>query len=281
MKKLVILGAGQMGHALRTLLNPNAVELVAFGDNMASGEDEGVPVLSVAEAAQLGPDLMIAAVSGEERCAQLEAQARWEGYRGELLRLSDLREYFDLRAAEFALIAGRLNARKVPGCVAELGVFQGDTARVLNALFPDRTLYLFDTFTGFTEVDLLAEHQATGAPIRPEEFADTSVEAVKSRLPFPERAVFCPGRFPETAEGLEERFALVSLDPDLYAPTLAGLNYFVPRLAPGGVIVLHDYGNGRFPGVKKAVAEYETQNGPFCLLPLCDMHRSAILMRPW
>lgn len=110
------------------------------------------------------------------------------------------------------------------------GRVPGRYCRVLNALFPDRTLYLFDTFTGFTEVDLLAEHQATGAPIRPEEFADTSVEAVKSRLPFPERVVFCPGRFPETAEGLEERFALVSLTPTCTPPPWRGSTTSSPVL---------------------------------------------------
>lgn len=280
MKKLVILGAGQMGRALVPLINPNSLELIAFGDNMASGDLDGVPVMSVSEAAALNPDIMIAAVASDERCAELEAQARWEGYRGELLRLSELTSCFDLRAASFVLLARRLAQRKVPGCIAELGVFRGDTARLLNALFPDKTLYLFDTFTGFDPSDLQQERAATGAFVREDEFSSTSVEAVKNRMPFPEKVVFCAGHFPQTAEGLDEHFALVSLDPDLYAPTKAGLEYFYPRLSSGGVILLHDYGNERFPGVKKAVQEFEAQHGGLCLFPLCDMHRSAVILRP-
>ena len=39
--------------------------------------------------------------------------------------------------------------RQVPGSVAELGVDFGDTAKYINFYFPDRKLYLFDTFKGF------------------------------------------------------------------------------------------------------------------------------------
>ena len=100
-------------------------------------------------------------------------------------------------------------------------------------------------------------------------------------MPHPERVVLRKGYFPETAEGLESvRFALVSLDLDLYAPTLAALRFFYPRLNPGGTILLHDYGNGRFSGVHRAVAEYEEDCGLLPLVPLCDLHGTAAIIRP-
>jgi hypothetical protein len=36
----------------------------------------------------------------------------------------------------------------------------------------------------------------------------------------------------------------------------AGLEFFYPRLAPGGLLLLHDYSSGCFPGAKQAVDEF-------------------------
>jgi len=52
------------------------------------------------------------------------------------------------------------------------------------------------------------------------------------------------GYFPDTAKGLEdERFAFVMLDLDLFAPTMAGLEFFYDRMTPGGYLFLHDFNN--------------------------------------
>ena len=91
----------------------------------------------------------------------------------------------------------------MPGCVAELGVYRGETAALLNALLPDRDLYLFDTFCGFDAADLAQESGPAAARIKAGEFNDTSLELVLSRLPHPQRALPRPGRFPDTAAGLE------------------------------------------------------------------------------
>ncbi|MBO6178027.1 MAG: hypothetical protein J6O04_02490 [Selenomonadaceae bacterium] len=70
------------------------------------------------------------------------------------------------------------------------------------------------------------------------------------------------GVFPDTIQDSDkkEKYAFVSLDPDLYAPILAGLEYFVPRLVPGGEIFVHDYFSAEDPGVKRAVSEFMMQN---------------------
>ena len=78
----------------------------------------------------------------------------------------------------------------------------------------------------------------------------------------------------------EERYAVVSLDADLYAPTLAGLEYFVPRMSPGGAIFLHDYNSLQFDGVRLAVRDYEQTHGPLTMLPLSDLHGTAVLLFP-
>lgn len=282
MKKAVVLGAGQMGRAALNLLNRNRVDVLAFGDNSpnAWNRDAEPPVLPVSDALALVPDVALLGVLDGERARQLTEQARGLGFAGEILPISRAAEYADVRAATLRRIAARLREENIPGALAELGVYRGDFAWQMNALFPERKLYLFDTFEGFDARDVSAEREKSGANAQPNDFADTSVEAVLARLPHREAASVRRGYFPETAEGLEERFALVSLDADLYAPTLAGLRWFYPRMSRGGVILLHDYNSSRFCGVKKAVADYEAENGRLPLVPLCDLHGTAAIVRP-
>ena len=58
---------------------------------------------------------------------------------------------------------------------------------------------------------------------------------------------------------LAMKFSFVSLDADLYQPILSRLLYsFYPRLAPGGLIFVHDYGSHNWDGCK-AVDEFLEQ----------------------
>ena len=99
-----------------------------------------------------------------------------------------------------------------------------------------------------------------------------------SALPHPDRAVLRPGLFPASAEGTEERFALVSLDVDLEESTLAGLRWFLPRMSPGGYLLLHDYNSPALPGVKAALRRYEAECGQrLHAVPLCDVNGTLVL----
>jgi hypothetical protein len=180
------------------------------------------------------------------------------------------------RQMAIRLAADRIVKRNVPGSIAELGVYKGEIAAVLNRLFPGRLLYLFDTFEGFSQSDLSDGQEGKYSSAAAGEFQETDVDLVLSRMADPERVVIRKGYFPETAAGLEDTFALVSLDVDLYKPTLAGLEYFYPRLSPGGCVFVHDYNNLRFQGVRSAVEEFVEKSGaPLVLLP--DTSGTAIL----
>jgi O-methyltransferase len=65
------------------------------------------------------------------------------------------------RMMTIRLASERIMHRQVPGAIAELGVYKGEMAAVLNRLFPDRKLYLFDTFEGFSENDLADGQEET------------------------------------------------------------------------------------------------------------------------
>lgn len=91
------------------------------------------------------------------RSGQLKEQALELGYEGRFLMLSQLYRYFDIRNATLKRLAERIHGQGLLENIAELGVFKGDTAWKLNALFPQQRLYLFDTFQGFDPRDIKEE----------------------------------------------------------------------------------------------------------------------------
>ena len=165
----------------------------------------------------------------------------------------------------------------IPGSLAELGVYRGTTAKLMHELLPGRTLWLFDTFEGFDARDLAHERQAKRGGFR---FDDTSVEAVLRYVGASDRVRACKGRFPETAALVPdgETFALVHLDADLKKPTEDALAFFYPRLAPGGFLVLHDYGSGAWPGIAEAVDAFFADK-PEGIVRIPDKSGTAIVRR--
>lgn len=188
-------------------------------------------------------------------------------------------DYVRYKALQMA--AREINGNHIPGAIAELGVFQGKFAQIVSELFPNRDFYLFDTFEGFSAEQAAADHKAGHFQGPVQSFADTSVERVLSRLPNRDKAIVRQGFFPETFDGLEDQtFAFVSLDPDLYEPVRDGLNTFWPRMAPGGVIFVHDYNNRYYQGVRKAVDEFcREQHCNFVQLP--DNCGTAVFAKPY
>lgn len=176
-----------------------------------------------------------------------------------------------VRLSTLELLCRRLSS--VPGAAAELGVYQGFFARCINLLLPERPLYLFDSFQGFSQEDAPdAAFQAA--------HANTTIARVLARLPHPEMAHLYPGFFPDSLNGLEETFCLVSVDVDFPAATLAGLSYFWPRLSPGGYLLLHDWANPSLPGVAEALRQYESRLGhSLPSVPLCDTGGTLVLCK--
>lgn len=280
-KTAVIIGAGQTGRAVSELLDPNNVELICFGDNDSSKwcSADGCGIVSVEDAAGMNPDLIITGVAGKARAAELENQVRSCGYSGQIVSASELGMILDIRGRCMRQLVYRIESKGIAGAMAELGVYRGDLAWRMNMAMPDRKLYLFDTFSGFDERDMPGECSGAQECCRRGTFSDTSAEYVMGRMPFPDNVVIREGFFPDTAEGLEDMtYALVSLDPDLYRPALEGLKYFIPRISSGGAVILHDYDNQRFPGIKKAVDEYEAGHGRLHIVPLGDLHGSCVIM---
>jgi O-methyltransferase len=153
------------------------------------------------------------------------------------------------------------------GALAEVGVYQGGSAKVICEVKGDADLHLFDTFEGMPAVNL-----ATDGGFRPGDFADTSFENVKEYLASYPNVHLHKGRFPDSLQGKQLdnlQFRFVHLDVDLYGSTQDCLAFFYPRMVRGGVIISHDYGNVTAPGVTAAFDDF-FRGKPEIVIPLWD-----------
>jgi len=120
----------------------------------------------------------------------------------------------------------------VGGCFVEVGVYKGGAAWNLANLAREhgRALHLFDTFTGIPEAIPEDTHKVG-------DFADTSFEMVKERIP---GAVFHVGIFPNTLPANMPPVAFAHIDCDQYMSTHAAIKR-LPMMA-GGIMLFDDYG---------------------------------------
>lgn len=167
-------------------------------------------------------------------------------------------------------------ADDVRGDFAELGVYKGNSAAVMAPFARDRRLFLFDTFSGFDAVDLVG----VDSGMKPH-FADTSIERVRALVGHDSICRYVPGLFPVsiTKESRETTYAFVHLDCDLYRPMSEALNFFYERMSPGGMMVVHDYSSGEWPGVGQAVNEFLTRTR-LTLVLMPDKSGTAIIRKP-
>lgn len=162
----------------------------------------------------------------------------------------------------------------IPGSLAECGVWKGgsvmlmaETLRLLGCT--DRPLYLFDTFDGLPppgDLDVsFAGDAAMDLMLRTPKDAPDSIWCVAAeeevrrnlqRTGYPESMIhFVTGRVEETIpDQAPERLALLRLDTDWYESTRHELEHLYPRLSPGGVLIIDDY--GYWLGARKAVDEF-------------------------
>jgi O-methyltransferase len=183
-------------------------------------------------------------------------------------------DYDYYRLATLGLAVKRVESEGIAGSFAEVGVWRGDTSRLIHGLVPERRYFLFDTFEGFPESDL---EPGWGEDDR---FQDTSVERVRARVGPSPNVVPVPGYVPATFDGLEdERFAFVLLDLDLHDPTLASLEFFYPRLEPGAFLFVHDYNNVESNWACKRALDGFLADRPERVVEIADVWGSALVRK--
>jgi len=150
----------------------------------------------------------------------------------------------------FTLYSMARAQRNMRGDMAEVGVYQGCSAKIISIGSGGATLHLFDTFCGLPK-----PADAEKSRLR-QGFYAASLASVKEFMAGHNNVHFYPGIFSaETAEPvLNTGFSLVHLDVDLKSSTLACLEFFYPRMLQGGIILTHDY--SYLEGVRNAFAEF-------------------------
>lgn len=156
----------------------------------------------------------------------------------------------------------------VEGDYVEFGCYKGDTSLILAELLVDNSveksakkLWIYDSFEGLPEKKK-EDESVLGENFKGGELYVTKREVkerfLRAGLPVP---VIKKGWFSElTEEDLPEKIAFAFLDGDFYESIRDSLRLVAPRMAEGGIVVVHDYTNPALPGVKRAVEEYENSS---------------------
>jgi glycosyltransferase involved in cell wall biosynthesis len=186
----------------------------------------------------------------------------------------------------------------IPGSIVECGVWKGGSsmaaALALQAFEgAGRHLYLFDTFTGMTAptAEDVAFDGSHAEPVYMENRTPTGecswcqagLDEVKENMHstgYPEDHIhLIPGPVETTLPGhAPETIALLRLDTDWYESTRHELEHLYPRLSPGGVLIIDDYGH--WEGARKAVDEYIAAHGLQLLLTRMD-YTGRLAVKPW
>jgi len=152
----------------------------------------------------------------------------------------------------------------VTGDFAECGVWRGHSAHIIGTRIRssglNRKLHLFDSFEGLSErgeFDLARTEMSDRSKKREQEYFAVGLDVVQANLNEFEFIEFHRGWIPECFEEVrDQKFAFVHLDVDLFEPLAECLEFFAPRLASGGIIVVDDYGHSDFTGAKMAVDNF-------------------------
>jgi hypothetical protein len=148
----------------------------------------------------------------------------------------------------------------IAGDAAECGVYNGSTAyfiaRAGRETGHERAIHLFDSFAG-----LSLPAPEDGDYWHKGDLSMALGVATANLAGFPS-VRFYPGWIPDRFHEVADRhFAFVHVDTDLYEPTKASIEFFYPRLVPGGMLVCDDYGSAICPGARKAMDDYFAGTG--------------------
>jgi O-methyltransferase len=180
------------------------------------------------------------------------------------ITMSGLRRLDDLQECVDAIVRDG-----VEGDVIEAGTWRGGATVLMRATLDsssdtlERTVWVADSFQGFPEVETDAADQVRFTTfLRAFDFLAVSLGEVQdnfTRFGLERGVRFVPGFFKDTLPALRDRrWAIVRLDGDTYEATKVALDSLYPGLAPGGYLIVDDY--GAIEECRKAVDEFREEH---------------------
>jgi O-methyltransferase len=144
----------------------------------------------------------------------------------------------------------------VSGDTVECGSLEGAGSYLIHLMNERsgkhvRWHHIFDSFEG-----LSAPEDGDGSHWEKGDLS-VSMQEVGSNMGAFDRYSLHKGWIPERFPDVEDKqFAFVHIDVDLFQPTFDTIEFFYPRLNPGGIILCDDYGSSLCPGATRAIDEY-------------------------
>jgi hypothetical protein len=148
-------------------------------------------------------------------------------------------------------------AMNLPGDFVECGVNKGGTSRLVMEYVDFREsskrFFLLDTFEGLVREQLTPEEIERDLLGWNDRYADGLVRVQETFRDFP-NVVILPGKVPDTLPLVNaDQIAFLSIDMNCAYPEQAALHYFWPKMVPGGIVVLDDYGHSGHEAQKTAM----------------------------
>ena len=212
-------------------------------------------------------------IKSDEKISKIYPAAFWD----DMNEVNGISKDF-VREQTLKLLAKQIHDCRIEGSIAEVGVYKGDFTVIIDREFQSETLYLFDTFSGFMDIDLEQDETIRNKKGEKNKFKDTSEEYVLNRLRNPGRVVIKSGYFPNSFDAYEEIFSFVSIDLNLYNPVYDALEIFYQRLARGGIIMVSDYYAPFYKGTHDAVNDWGMKHGK-TVVPVADFYGSVLIIK--
>jgi hypothetical protein len=167
-------------------------------------------------------------------------------------------------------------SERIAGDIIETGVWRGGAMIFARGILKahgvsDRLVWVADSFEGLPKPDaerFPIEAKAHSGVVMSKVFGHfaASLEDVQRNFSayglLDERVRFLKGWFKDTLPGVPiERLAVMRLDGDYYESTRDALVNLYPRLAPGGFVVVDDFGEDTWTYCRKAVDEFRSEHG--------------------
>ena len=185
------------------------------------------------------------------------------------------------RAFALAAALRHVHQNRIGGDIAECGVWKGGACLLASHILhhsadTQRLIWLYDTFEGMPPPGDEDRIASSGCPLSersPEGWWAAGIAEVRktlTRSPLPlDRFRLVKGRVEDTLEReVPESIAVLRLDTDWYASTRKELEVLYPKVSPGGVLIIDDYGH--FTGARRALDEYFARRGQHPLLHRSD-----------
>lgn len=146
-------------------------------------------------------------------------------------------------------------------CGTNTGIMSLAICNYLNFNNVDKDFYLFDTFCGIPDEQVLPEERVNGLHLQNTSYEECFERAKQNFSPFL-RVRLIRGKVPDTLHVPQiDKVCYLMLDMNISVPEKAALEFFWDKLVSGGIVLFDDYGWLGYIEQKKAHDAFAASKG--------------------